>query len=561
MRKTLILLLWSLFAHVAFAQTTQEYKRKYDSGKQLLTDGKYQLAQEVLRPLLIENPENPFTAYAYYYSALASFKAAKLDESRLMLRQLLEKYPQWPDADNAHYLLGNIALEKNDWKTGFAELDKVKSKPAKDDVPNLKKYYIAKAKNLIPLKEIMQKSPDDKDLASMLVDRLMASADPNDVKLATQLNDKFKFNKSEEIQEQTQTEKKTSYNVAVLFPFQYSKLVADKAARNNQFAVDMYNGIKLGKAQLEEEGIKINLFAYEIDNSTDKMLSLVNQPGFANMDLLIGPLYGPPNKVASTFANQYKIGLVNPISNNAQLVQNSPASYLLQPSFESQAINSAKYALQTFTPKSVVIIYGYSSKDSLMAHNYRKAFIEGGGKVLAFKKILQAEASQIEQVMAGKNETNLGHVFITTPNQNVAANFISVVEKSFSKIPIITLSNWLEFQMLSFEQYERRNIHFIYPEYVDYLSDTLSTFKKKYISQRNIIPSLYSYQGFDLLVYFGRALAAYGTNFHAGLQSQPPARGLIIAGFDYRDSNDNQYVPLVKFQNSGLVLVNSIEPK
>jgi hypothetical protein len=139
------------------------------------------------------------------------------------------------------------------------------------------------------------------------------------------------------------------------------------------------------------------------------------------------------------------------------------------------------------------------------------------------------------------------------------ANLISALEQKFSKLPIVTLSNWLELKMISFEQFERRNVHFIYPEYIEYTSDTVKTFRSNYIKRRNIVPSIYSYQGYDMMTYFGKLLGEHGTFFQQALHQRPPARGKILSGYNYQGSNDNQYVPLIKFQDGRLVLVNRIE--
>lgn len=553
-------LFFVLFATcIAFAQDA-DYGRKYESGKALLKEGKYELAKEVFRPLMQEAEGNRYAAYAHYFYALSALKTNKLDEARLALLQLLQKYPDWPDADNAQYLLANVAFEKKDYPSAFNYLDKIRSKPVKEDAENLKRHYTA-ATTAKALKELQKKYPDDQVLAGVLVDKLMLSTDPEDLSLAGQLNDKFKLNRAEQITESTKSEKKDVYNVSVLLPFNYNQLVSSKTARNNQLAVDMFNGIQMAKDKLEEEGVRINLLAYDIGNETDQMLRLINQPDFAASDLLVGPLYGSTIKAAIAFASQQRIGQINPITNNGQILQNNPVAYLFQPSIESQARYAANYALQTFPLKTAVILWGASARDSVLAHTYRRFFTEGGGKVLSFKKIAQSSVGQMEAALAGYDDTKAGHIFIPSTQQNIAINFMSVMEKNFSKVPVITMANWLDYHMINFDQYERRNVHFIFPEFVDYRKPEVIAFKQAYIAKRNLIPSIYAYQGYELMMRFGRALGEFGTNFHAGLQSMPVTPGILLPGFDYGGSNDNLYVPMIKFQNADLVLANPVEIK
>jgi ABC-type branched-subunit amino acid transport system substrate-binding protein len=323
----------------------------------------------------------------------------------------------------------------------------------------------------------------------------------------------------------------------------------------------MFNGIQMAQQKLAEEGVKVNLLAYDIGNEADPMLKLINQPDFAASDLLVGPLYGSTIKAAIAFASQHRIGQVNPITNNGQILQNNPVAYLFQPSLESQARYAANYALQNFTVKTAVILWGATPRDSTLAHQYRKFFTEGGGKVLSFKKMAQSSVGQMEAALSGYDETKLGHIFIPSNQQNVAINFMSVMEKNFGALPVITMSNWLDYHMINYDQYERHNVHFIFPEFVDYRKPEVIAFKQAYVAKRNLIPSIYAYQGYELMMRFGRALGEFGTNFHAGMQERPAIPGILLPGFHYNGTNDNQYVPLIKFQNADLVLANPIEMK
>ncbi len=562
MKKTVALLILFFVAQVSFSQTTQpDNRRKYESGKQLLKEEKYALAQEVFRPLLTESPDNPFAAYARYYHSLAFFKLGKPDEARLGLLQLLEKQPNWPDADNANYLLANIAFDKKEFIGAIGLLEKIRSKPVKEAGEKLKLHYLGNTKNIGLLKTLQQKYPEDRLVAELLVDKLTGSVDPDDLKLASELNARYKFNRTQQIAEQTKSEKKDAYNVAVLLPFNYNQLVSDKSARGSQIAVDMYNGMQMAREQLAKEGIKINLLAYDAGNDAAQVQKLISQPDFAATDLIVGPLYGNPIKAILPFANERKIGQINPITNNGQMLASNPVAYLFQPSIESQARQAATYALQNFTVKTAMIFYTAAPKDSLLAHAYRQKFTEGGGKVLAFKKITPATVSQLAASVTGMDETRLGHVFIPASNQNIAINVMSTLDKVFAKYPVLAMADWLQYPMINFEQYELRNAHFIFPEFIDYRKPEVIAFKQAYTGKRNLIPSVYAYQGYELLMQFGRALAEFGTNFHAGLQSQPPRPGALLPGFNYQNSNDNQYVPLIKFQNADLVLVNPVATK
>ncbi len=540
------------------AQTVADNRRRYESGKELVRQGKYDLSQEIFRPLMQANPENPFAAYAHYLSAYALLKANKPDEAKLVLEQLQQKYPGWPEKEQADYLLANVLFEKKDYAAALAITAKIRNETLRKNAEGLKKYYLRKEPNPAPLKKLQQEHPDDRTVAEVLTDKLWFGGNADDMALAKKLDAQFSFGKAA-LMPVKKAETKSVYNVAVVLPFGYGTLVAEKTGRSSPIAVDVYNGIRLAQDKLaKEEGVQINVAAYDVGADAGKMTELVSKPEFQANDLVIGPINGAAMRVAVSFASQTGIPQINPITTNSQIVRGNPATYLYQASVESQASGAARFALRQFTPKTVAIFYGNTPKDSLLAHEYRRVFASGGGKVLAFKKTVTAAlAPQTVEALAG----GLGHVFITSPNQNVAINLVSFLEKTASQVPVVTQANWLSFPMLNYDQLERLNVHFIYPEYIDYRSEAAIGFKKAYIEKHNLIPSLYAYQGYDMMLFFGRLLKESGTGFGNALQSKTAAKGDIFAGYDFRQSQDNQYVPVTRFEKGDFVLANPVEGK
>ncbi len=555
MNRRLVFFVFLFFPFFGFAQTNADYQKKYQAGKQQIADGKYAQAHETLRPLLRVTPANAYVAYAHYYSALASFKNKQPAEAKLMLTQLLEKFPNWKQADEARYLLANMALESADYNGALSTLKSIRGSSLKADVVGMIKHYLSQIKEVSSLKKIQAANSENAAVAEVLVDKLL-SAPPtkDDQALASALQKQFKLNRQAKTDDTPTIQKKEGYNVAVLFPFQLDKLNTNQ--RDNQFALDMYEGLKLGKEKLAEEGIKINVFAYDVANDANKALELVNSPEFSGMDLLIGPLYAETNKVATIFSNTRQIALINPISYNQKILQGNPFSFLAQTSPELQANKAAEYATKNFQPNSALIFYGTTPDDSLMAGAYRDKVKATGGKVLIFKKM---PTSQFGTALQDLNSGKIGHIFLSTSSQSVAATFMSALAEANSQIPVITTPNLLDFQMIGYDQYERRNVHFIYPDYVNHDSDSVKTFISRYFTENNIIPSTYSFQGYDQMVFFGHLLNQYGLHFQDGLHRQPPTKAMTLSGFDYTGSNANQYVPLRKFEQSRLVTVNKIE--
>ena len=159
--------------------------------------------------------------------------------------------------------------------------------------------------------------------------------------------------------------------MAVLFPFKINDFDAVQRARANQYLFDLYEGIKLAKMQLQDEGITVNLFAYDIDNAISRTTELLANPAFAQTDLIIGPLYAEPNRLVATFAAQNGIPLVNPIATSGELIANQPMAYLAQPSLMRQARVVVDFARGLTSVRRAAVYFGAARKDSLLALAYQ----------------------------------------------------------------------------------------------------------------------------------------------------------------------------------------------
>jgi hypothetical protein len=80
-------------------------------------------------------------------------------------------------------------------------------------------------------------------------------------------------------------------------------------------------------------------------------------------------------------------------------------------------------------------------------------------------------------------------------------------------------------------------------------------FQENYLSKRNIIPSTFAAQGYDMLLFFGRQLAK--GNFRSkSLLKTNESEDYVLSGFDYTRSNDNRVVPIIRFDGERFVKVN-----
>jgi ABC-type branched-subunit amino acid transport system substrate-binding protein len=558
---SLSVLLWTT-VHAALAQTDNA-ERRYQYAVRFIQQKDYTKAKAELRPLT-EIRTGGIAPYAHYYHALADFNLKKFSESRMMLKQLIDRFPDWKKMDDVHYLMGAAFFETGQYEEGIENLSRIGDPTLKQDVSQLETYYFGQINDINQLKLMQKEFPNNRELALALIDQIQrTSTSTADLELSDRLTNRFGVPTiarptSTETTANTSTVTKPEknrnkgyYNVAVMFPFRINEINPQEHNRPNQYALDLYNGMKLAKTKLQSEGITVNLFAYDVDNDVSKMTALVNNPGFVQNDLMIGPLYSEPNRIATEFANQNNILLINPISTSSELIANQPLAFLSTPSLNQQALKTAAFARTLSMVKKTAIYFGNTRKDSTLASLYQTELKRVGFSVLDFRKV----GADLETIRL--SETNKpGHIFLVSSDENTGPKLLRLLTQRNIEVPVIATSSSFDFDKNPLSVFTKSDLYLVYPEFVDLQRPETEAFEEQYLDQRKMIPSTYAYQGYDLLLFFGRTLARNRGQITSRSQLKTaPEEGYLLSGYDYTASNENQVVPIVKFDGTRFVLI------
>ncbi|RYF66335.1 MAG: tetratricopeptide repeat protein, partial [Cytophagaceae bacterium] len=325
-KQVTILLIGLVSWQVAPAQVAPDVQRRYSAAVKLVQAGDYNRAKSELNGLIQQR--GVLAPYASYYYAIAAYRQKDYNQSRLMLKQLMELFPDWRKMDDASYLFATNCMEMGQYEDALNTLQTISDPALRPYSTKLEQNFIPRITDLARIKQLNKSFPNDRVIGLHLIDLIQRTAsDKDDLELSDRLTNRFGIPPAQTAapvvvnapssgtrptapsgpQPGRSTRPKGYYNVAVMFPFRVDEFSSDKRMRSSQYVYDLYNGIKLAKAKLQEEGITVNLFAYDLDNDANKALELVNSPAFAQTDLIIGPLYAEPNRIASAYANQNNI--------------------------------------------------------------------------------------------------------------------------------------------------------------------------------------------------------------------------------------------------------------
>ncbi len=542
---------------IAYAQSAQEFKNSYTLGKKLLGSGNLRGARDAFQQVARESPNNAYYPHGVYLYSLTLLKSGDAIAARQALLAANAQFQSWPNADEAQLLLATTYFELNDGAAAQKTLAGIKNPAFKSPIAQLKQHYFAKF-SLEKLKELYSANASDALLTEALYDKLLSQAvSPEDKTLFRSLQVKLgKASASSALPSALKGE----YNVAVVLPFMKNELNPAENGRKYQFVLDLYEGMNFAKQDLAKLGIKINLFAYDTERNNGRIRALAEAGKWEGSDLIIGPLYPDNFLPIADFAKRNELTVVNPIGNDRELLAISPMVFLTEATPETQARRSASFALKMlggYANGAAYIYYSPTPEDSIMAHEYKQVYEQAKGRVAVFSRL---SANMLARVNADLRQADsLSHVMICANQKPLATSMLSAVLNAKHKLPVLVPKNWLEMEGMDYAQLEAANVHFIYPGFVPD-SPQRDQLDRAFVATNNMIPSRFVYEGYETLYFFGQQLKRHGTGFGKMLTGVGFVRGQVLPGFDFSTGRDNQFVPICRFNNGVLEIVNWAQP-
>lgn len=525
---------------------------RYRAGKNQLDQGNYAAALAQLEPLAQPTARFARAADAAYLAAVAEARLKQWPEAEQLLNLLRTEFPTYPNLPDALLLQGQVSFELEDFDTALKTLALLPPDKLVAERENLKAAYLLRIQDRNTWLRNLRRYPADATLGRAYADRLVlggtyTEADrPQLDDLTTRFNlDRARYTP----RPRSVSVKKSSYNVAVLLPFE----LADpswQTQRKNQFVTDLYAGLRLAQDSLQRAGRTIQLFAYDTGADTLTLKQTLALPELAGMDMLIGPVYKSGARLLGRFAQEHQIVCVNPLSQDGDLVLDNPWHYLYAPSAATRGRTAAQFAVGAFgTSRPALVLCEDSKDDAAFAAAYKAAFEEQGGKVSGLRRFNPDVDASLAAAFAGSDLAAAGHVVVVSDDRRVGPYALRLVQQqpAATRPGLLAPGSWLDNPRLDVSQLNGAGTYFIQPKYYDGKSLGFRRFRQLYLQRQHLPPSVFANQGFELLLYFGNALFQYGPSFQVGLAGASQTPGAIFEGASYLGgAHDNQVVPIIK---------------
>src|SRR6185369_7596448 len=260
----------SLFLLSVLPTIAQDFKRDFKKAKELYNDGNYSSSMDAFKALMVYDRNNPYPEYACFYYALSAHRLGFSVVAKEMLVQTKKVYPEWDQLDDVNYWLAKIYLEQREYFHAWQLAKEIKDPSIKPDLDALKRISLSKVDDVEMLKMLLEENPHDEIISFALAKAIGKQVMMLDSNLLDSLVTEFHWNKNDFISsEALKPVFKDRYRIALMLPFRTSTLDAGPGKKKSQSVLDIYQGMKLANDSLVNEGILLDLLAYDTDHDSD----------------------------------------------------------------------------------------------------------------------------------------------------------------------------------------------------------------------------------------------------------------------------------------------------
>ncbi len=314
------------------------------------------------------------------------------------------------------------------------------------------------------------------------------------------------------------TQGNNKVNVALLLPFNSEDGQIDN---NTDKFLEFYQGILLAVKNLKERNIWVNIHVYNSGKTESDIKALLAKEEMKTMDFMIGPAYKAQFAPMSKFALENNIKMVVPFSSRTDEMKTNPNIFLINAPKSKMAQETAALFANEFKGKNVVLakFKGEKQNDKQEIADSIVAKLRSLGT-----SVKEIEFTNAEDMKASLKEDAENLILTTSSDQVALTQLIPSVNSMLLlkyKVQILGYNEWTKYQTIAKDLFVAET--YIGSTYdIDFESNDsknfISNFRKYYGQEPGNTQPMYGALGYDIMLYFGQAVANFGKNFEHGLE-------------------------------------------
>ena len=322
--------------------------------------------------------------------------------------------------------------------------------------------------------------------------------------------------------------KKRNYNVAMFMPFKIkgseSSDISDKSSRVNGF-LNYYAGVKFALKQLEKEDVNLRLQVYDSESSS---LQTKLRRASKDSDLIIGPYSRNDIMKAANLGKENDLTIVSPWKATTK-VKDNPYYVQLLPNLNDHFDKIIEHATSSYESENIVLVgrKGNSKDMNIIRYLQESNKIQNGSRAdrlpeyyVEMDSLMNGEIAFDEVFVEGEKT-----VFVVPNYSSKDENYLHSclrkinVEKGQNKVSVYTMPLAFTSDLITFDYYKNLDMKIVRSYYVDYSDKRVQQFRRDFFDVFNATPTDDAFKGYDMMLFVGRALYEYGTEFQFHMNS------------------------------------------
>ena len=305
-----------------------------------------------------------------------------------------------------------------------------------------------------------------------------------------------------------------TFNLVLLLPIKAFDINKSQTKSSSVYDfIEFYEGFLLAIDSLSRKNISINLSTFDVYDTKTLNDALQSQT-FANAQLVISHTLtrNDLDEIVKAAA-EYKIPVVSPFYSDLENIT-AKNKYFIQTTTPMSYQNEKISRILCDVKENVIVVYEKIT-DTANYKNFINTLKNCGKNVKTYNYILtRSNNEELRNIFDGKEQNN---VFVVSNNQVFVVDVLSKLNKfsieSKFDITVYGSSYWKSFEnYFNFDHVHNLNLSMLQQNFIDYNRNEVKDFISKCRYYYKGDPSRFSFQGFDLGIYFIEKLAKYGKN-------------------------------------------------
>ena len=332
--------------------------------------------------------------------------------------------------------------------------------------------------------------------------------------------------------------RKDHYNIAMLIPLESREY--NNSGKGNERMINYYAGAKMALDKLESEGANLTMTTIDIGNG-GTISTKLREAQSAGADVIIGPYKKDDLKKAAEFAKKEEITLVSPWISSSKTTNDNPYFVQLKPSLLDHYQKMVEHVSQNYELDEVVLLGQEGNKTDTNRAKYiqklARSYYRSNERTpiteyfIPLDSLKESRMLFYDHLALERGESPKTRVFLI-PNMNSKdESFIYgairrlTAERGQNNVIVYGMPIVLDSEKLTFDNYNGTSAHVVTSSFVDKNDREVAQFKSKYYDTYGAIPTNEAYEGYDMMLYIGRAMVEHGSGFQFNMNQN--SRGLL----------------------------------